>query len=129
MLCFELGRRQVAERGVQPLLVVDLFQEPGDGGASLGQVPVFVPMYLLVLQGLHERFASRVVPRVRLARHTDVDAVRRGRTCRRVRWSRGGALCRLGRGLAHVGELARGEDERVVVLPGRGWRLPHGWSY
>ena len=29
---------------MQLFLVLDLFQELGDGGASLGQVPVFVPM-------------------------------------------------------------------------------------
>src|SRR5260370_24064921 len=38
VLRFELGRRQVAERRVQPFLVVDFLQELGDASTRLGQV-------------------------------------------------------------------------------------------
>ena len=48
---FELGGRQIAERRVQPFLVVDLFEELADGSARLGQVAVFVAEDLLVLAG------------------------------------------------------------------------------
>ena len=42
LICFEPGGRQVAESRVQPFLVVDLFQELADGGASMGQIAIFV---------------------------------------------------------------------------------------
>ena len=41
-LCFKLGGRHVAERGVQAFLVVDLFQELTDRGARLGQIAILV---------------------------------------------------------------------------------------
>src|SRR5438270_8047711 len=72
---FELRWRYVAERGVKPFLVIDLLEELADRGPRLGQIAVFVAMNLFVLQGLHEGFARRVIPWIRFARHTDVDAV------------------------------------------------------
>ena len=50
VIAFELGGRQIAERRMQPLLVVDFFEELADGSAGLGQVPVFVAENLLVLE-------------------------------------------------------------------------------
>jgi hypothetical protein len=40
-LCLELSRRQIAERRVQALLVVDLFAKHADRGAGLDQVTIF----------------------------------------------------------------------------------------
>jgi len=74
-LLFEARGRHVAERGMQPLFVVDLFQELADGRTGVGQIAIFVAQHLLVLKRLHERFAGRVVPRVALARHADLNAV------------------------------------------------------
>jgi hypothetical protein len=39
LIGFELGRRQVADCQVQPLLVVDLFEKLADRSTSLGQIP------------------------------------------------------------------------------------------
>ena len=75
VMAFELGGRQIAERGMQPLLVIDLFEELADRSTCFSQVPVFVAMDFVVLQRFHERFAGRVVPRIALARHADFDAV------------------------------------------------------
>lgn len=41
-LCLELDRRQIAQRRVQPLLVIDLLEELGDRGAGIGQIPILV---------------------------------------------------------------------------------------
>jgi len=41
---FKLLRRPIAERRVQPLLVVDLLQELANRRAGLGQIAVFVAM-------------------------------------------------------------------------------------
>jgi hypothetical protein len=51
---FELHRRPITESGGKPFLVIDLFEKFADLGPRLGQVPVFVAMNLLVLQGFHE---------------------------------------------------------------------------
>src|SRR5258706_87697 len=75
LVSLELGGRHVAQRGVQPFLVVDLFEELADGSASVGQVAVFVAQHLFVLERFYERLAGRVVPRIAFARHTDLDAV------------------------------------------------------
>ena len=37
----ELGRRQVAERGVQAFLVVNLFQKHAEAGVGVGQIAIF----------------------------------------------------------------------------------------
>src|SRR5258708_1580628 len=75
VVSLELGGRQIAESRMGPLLVVDLLQELADQSARLHQVPVFVAMYLFVLECFHERFAGCVVPGVALTRHADGDAV------------------------------------------------------
>src|SRR5450432_185819 len=72
-LSLELDRRQIAESRVQAFLVVDLFEKLGDRGESLSQIAIFVAQNLLVLQRFHEGFTSRVVPRVALAAHADID--------------------------------------------------------
>ena len=58
----ELGRRQVAARGVQTFLVVDLLEKHADAGAGLGQIAIFRPVDFLVFQGLDERLAGRIGP-------------------------------------------------------------------
>src|SRR5665213_143219 len=75
VVSFEAGRRHVAQRGMQAFFVVDLFEELADGRASVGQIAIFVAQYFFVLQRFHEGLAGRVVPRVTLARHADLDAV------------------------------------------------------
>ena len=65
----------IAKRGMQPLPIVDRFQEFADAFASMGQIAIFVAEHFFILQRLHERFAGRVVPRVALARHADFNAV------------------------------------------------------
>jgi hypothetical protein len=42
-ICFELGRRQIAERGVKPPLVIDFLQELSDRSLRIAQVSIFVP--------------------------------------------------------------------------------------
>src|SRR6185295_7496280 len=75
LIRFKLGGWHVAESGMQALLVVNLFEELADGSASVGQVAIFVAQHFFVLQRFHEGLAGRVVPRVSLARHADLDAV------------------------------------------------------
>ena len=45
----ELGGRQIAERGVEPFLVVDLLEKLANGAAGLEQIAIFVTMDLLIL--------------------------------------------------------------------------------
>ena len=40
LVSFEAGRRHVAQRGMQPFFVVDLFEELADGRASVGQIAI-----------------------------------------------------------------------------------------
>jgi len=72
---FELRRWHIPERGVKPLLIVDLVQKLGDAGAGFPQVAVFAAVDLFVLERFHKRFAGGVVPRIAFTRHTDRDAV------------------------------------------------------
>src|SRR4051812_23056695 len=60
LIGFERGRRHVAQRGMQPFLVVDFFQKLADGRANVGQVAIFVAQHLFVLERFHERFAGCV---------------------------------------------------------------------
>ena len=46
---FEFCGRQIAERGVKPLLVVDLFEELADRCAGLGQIAILVAVDLFLL--------------------------------------------------------------------------------
>jgi hypothetical protein len=71
----ELGRRPVAQRGVQAFWVVDLLEKPADAGAGFGQIAIFRPLNFLVFQGLDKRFTGCVVPGIPLARPADLDAV------------------------------------------------------
>ena len=45
----ELDRGEIAERGMQAFLVVDLVQKPADAGAGLRQIAVFAAIDFLVL--------------------------------------------------------------------------------
>ena len=54
LISFEPRGRHVAERGMQPLFVVDLFEELADGRAGIGQVAIFVAQHLFVLERFHE---------------------------------------------------------------------------
>ena len=74
-VALELGRRQVAERRVQALLVVDLLQKHAHAGLGLGQIAIFRAVDLFVLQGFHKRFARGIVPGIGFPRHADADAV------------------------------------------------------
>ena len=47
---FELRRWHIRERGVKPLLIVDLVQKLGDAGAGFAQVAVFAAVDLFVLE-------------------------------------------------------------------------------
>ena len=55
--------------------VVDFFEKIADLGPRFGQIPVFVAVNLLTLQGFHKGFAGCVVPRISFTRHADDDAV------------------------------------------------------
>src|SRR5271165_3740201 len=72
---FEFDRRQIAEGRMQPLAVIDLFDELSDMGSGLGQVAVFLPVNLFVLERFHERFAGSIVVWVAPAAHADADSV------------------------------------------------------
>jgi hypothetical protein len=56
----KLRRRQVAERGVKPFLIVDFLQKLLDACFGFRQIPVFVAMNFFILERFHERFAGRV---------------------------------------------------------------------
>src|SRR5437588_9092940 len=73
---FELGGWTITERGMQPLLVVDLLQKLADASARFGQVAILAAIDFFALQRLHERLTGRVVPGIAAARHADPDLVR-----------------------------------------------------
>src|SRR5437868_9261802 len=50
----KLGGRHVAQSRVQPLLIVDAFQELTDLRIGIGQVAVLAAVHLFVLQRFHE---------------------------------------------------------------------------
>src|ERR1035437_3543553 len=72
---FELGGRTIAERGVQPSLVIDLLQKLSDASARFGQVAILAAIDLFTLHRFHKRLTRRVVPGIATARHTDPDLV------------------------------------------------------
>src|ERR1017187_7497276 len=65
---FELAGRTIAERGVEPFLVVDLLQKLADASPGFGQVAILAAIDFFALQRLHERFTRRVVPGIATAR-------------------------------------------------------------
>ena len=71
----ELGRWQAAWRRVQPFPVINLLQEFTNGGASLGQIAILLPIHLFVFERFHERFVSRIVVRISFAAHADGDVL------------------------------------------------------
>src|SRR3974390_1982496 len=71
----ELRRRDIAKRGVEPFVIVDAFEKLADPAASLPEIPILGAIDLLVLEGLHEGFASGVVIRIALAAHADLRLV------------------------------------------------------
>src|ERR1035437_2371027 len=73
---FELGGRTIAQRRMQPLLVVDLLQKLADASPGFGQVAILAAIDFLALQRFHERLTGRVVPGIAAARHADPDLAR-----------------------------------------------------
>ena len=59
-MLFELLRRPVTERRMEPLLVVNSIYKLADGGERLRHAAVFLPVDLLVFQRLHERLAGGI---------------------------------------------------------------------
>ena len=59
-LFLEFRRRAIAQGGVKPCPIVDVFQELADARASFLKIAIFVAKDLLVLQGFDERFAGRI---------------------------------------------------------------------
>src|SRR5215472_1206383 len=57
------------------LLVINALQKLADASASFLEIAVFVAVDLLVLQRFHEGLAGRVVVRIALAAHADLDLV------------------------------------------------------
>src|SRR6266567_1010749 len=70
---FELHWWAVTERGVQPLLVVNLLQELLDATSRFSQVAVVLTVDLFVLQRLHKGFTGRIIVWVPFAAHADSD--------------------------------------------------------
>jgi hypothetical protein len=88
---FELGGWPVAQRRVQPLLVVDLLNEPLQAASRLGQIAVLLAEHLLVFQGFHPRLTSAVGERKRLVRLLleDVTLIRNSEITAHVRFKGG----------------------------------------
>ena len=72
---FKLHRRPVSQRGMQPLAVINLFDEVGKSVLDISQSPVFPEIDLLGLQGFDEALGGGVVVRGSLPRHADSEAV------------------------------------------------------
>ena len=68
----ELSGRNIAERRLQPFLVIDPLQKFSDRGASFVEIAVFVAITSSCSQRFHERFAGRIVIRISLAAHADL---------------------------------------------------------
>ena len=60
---------------MKPLLVVDDFEKVFDVGEGVREVRVVVDVDFLDFEGFHERFGHRVVVRIRLTAHADLDMV------------------------------------------------------
>ena len=56
----KLGRRQVAEAGMQPRLVINVFQKVADLCFEIGKIVVPAQVYLFALQGFHKAFGFGV---------------------------------------------------------------------
>jgi hypothetical protein len=56
----KLGWRDIPESRVKPFLIIDTLQEFANAGERLVEIAIFVAVNLLLFQGFHERFASRV---------------------------------------------------------------------
>jgi hypothetical protein len=50
----ELDRRAIAQRRVQPFLVVDLVQKIADAEAGFGQIAIVAAIHLFALQGFQD---------------------------------------------------------------------------
>src|ERR1019366_991082 len=57
----KLHWRTIIEGRMQTLFVVDLLQELADRRTRVHQIPIFSPVYLFMLERLHERFTSGIV--------------------------------------------------------------------
>src|SRR5271154_7157851 len=72
---FKLDRWAVTQGRVESLAVIDLFEEPFDAAAGIGEVAVLLAIHFLIFQGLHERLAGRVVVGISASAHADAHAV------------------------------------------------------
>ena len=61
-VALELVRGHIAQRGMQPVPIVDAFQKVADARGGVFQIAVFVAVHLFVLQRLDERLAEGVGP-------------------------------------------------------------------
>src|SRR5215470_17835120 len=73
---FKLGGRLIRQCRVQPLAIIDLFDEAADHFLCLMGVAVAAPVYFLLLERLHEALRFGVVVGVADAAHAGPDAVR-----------------------------------------------------
>jgi len=67
-------RRQVGQRRVQPLSVVNCLDERPDQGLRLRQIAICSPVHLFTLQGPHPALRHRVVPRTTCPAHAGLNA-------------------------------------------------------
>src|SRR3974377_1642422 len=68
---FELHRRPIPQRRVQPPLVINFIHESRARSPHLRHIAVFLPIHLFVFQGFHPRLAARIFPRARFVTHAD----------------------------------------------------------
>src|SRR3954454_6109693 len=72
-VCLELDRRSIAERRMQPLAVVDLFDEGADLLAGIIDVAIVSSVDLLLLERLHEALGLGIVVGIADAAHAGLD--------------------------------------------------------
>ena len=75
----ELHRRPISERRMQPLAIVNVFDEEGKPVLDIVHRPVIPEVDLLGLQGLEEALGGRVVIGVAFPGHADPEAVMKER--------------------------------------------------
>lgn len=72
---FELHRRPISQRGMQPLAIVNLFDKIGKLPFHIVETLVLPEVDLFDLQGLHETLDDGVVIGVAFSGHADQAAV------------------------------------------------------
>lgn len=76
MLLFVFLRREVVERRVKALRVVNGIDESADAPAGIVCIPIGETLHLFLLQSLHEALRFRVVIRISDTAHARLDAVK-----------------------------------------------------